>query len=396
MKINSFKYSVSILLLSIFIGCQNNKDTISIKVKASNYNDILNKKVYLFSYESQQKIDSVKVINNESIQFNLKKQSYEKLYAVFLKNQNPNNSNFFAGLNDQTIKISQQKDGYGYNQTKIINISESKKEQKEYKKYLAVLDENTKEYDELLVKFNALKKENKLNIPELRKPIDSMFIRNQQEMENINLSYFKEYKNATSLYLLNTAYRFKYGSKAIDSILKKYPKEYANNYMYVAAEERMNSLKNTELGATAPDFKIPDVNGDSISLSSFRGKYVLLDFWASWCVPCRKENPHVIEAYKMFKDKNFDILGVSYDYPNSKESWLNAIKQDGLTWTQVSNLSGWKDPTAKLYNISGIPSPFLIDPEGKIVAKGFSLREEKLIETLSSIFDKGTNSKSKK
>jgi thiol-disulfide isomerase/thioredoxin len=113
-------------------------------------------------------------------------------------------------------------------------------------------------------------------------------------------------------------------------------------------------------------------------LSSFRGKYVLLDFWASWCGPCRGENPNVVAAYEKFKDKNFTVLGVSLD--NQKEAWQKAIKSDGLVWTQVTDLKGWNSPAVATYNVHAIPSNFLIDPNGKIIAHDLrgSALEEKL------------------
>ncbi|WP_246343851.1 TlpA disulfide reductase family protein [Adhaeribacter radiodurans] len=131
--------------------------------------------------------------------------------------------------------------------------------------------------------------------------------------------------------------------------------------------KRLEPLKTLAIGKAAPDITLPTPDGKTMSLSSLKGKYVLVDFWASWCGPCRQENPNVVRMYHKYKDKGFEIFGVSLD--NSRDKWLGAIQKDQLVWPHVSDLKGWESAAAQLYNIQAIPQTVLLDREGKIIAR---------------------------
>lgn len=139
----------------------------------------------------------------------------------------------------------------------------------------------------------------------------------------------------------------------------------------------------TNVGDVAPEISLPDPNGNIISLSSLRGKYVLIDFWASWCGPCRRENPNVVRVYKEYKDKGLEIYGVSLDM--NKGLWLQAIEADQLTWKHVSDLAYWNSVVVPTYEINGIPATFLLDKDGKIIAK--NLRGEALESKLKEVLN---------
>lgn len=155
---------------------------------------------------------------------------------------------------------------------------------------------------------------------------------------------------------------------------------------YKELAKRAETLKKVAIGQPAVDFTLDDPDGNPIALSSFRGKYLLVDFWASWCRPCRVENPNVVKVYADYKDKGFEILGVSFD--EDKTKWIDAIKADHLAWSHVSDLKGWKSVAASLYAVNSIPHTVLINPDGVIIEK--NLRGDALREKLVELIGKKT------
>ncbi len=168
--------------------------------------------------------------------------------------------------------------------------------------------------------------------------------------------------------------------KLDESLYKQYP----NNYMVKNLHEKVKSVSLLAIGTEAPEIDLPGVDGKNIKLSSLRGKYVLIDFWAAWCGPCRRESPNMVEVYKKYNKKGFEIYSVSLD--KSKDAWMAAIEKDKLgAWTHVSDLKYWNSVAAKDYGVDGIPFTVLLDKEGKILEKG--LRGDKLKEKLAELFD---------
>lgn len=220
-----------------------------------------------------------------------------------------------------------------------------------------------------------------------------------KQLNNKSLEFFLRYTDTTRylpVAILSTIFAADVDNNALLSdagrmapIISSFEKRFSGQPLLAKFKENVES--NTKVSAKAqskvkfhepaPDFSLKDVNGKEVRLSSFKGKYLLLDFWAGWCAPCRKENPNLVAAYKMYKGKNFEILGVSLDEDMSK--WKEAIAADELTWTQVSELAGWRSDVVELYGIESIPSNFLLDPQGKVIDAG--LTGERLHEKLAEI-----------
>ncbi|MCR6719611.1 MAG: AhpC/TSA family protein [Chitinophagaceae bacterium] len=202
--------------------------------------------------------------------------------------------------------------------------------------------------------------------------------------KNIDKFIAKRKSSPVSAFLLAATYQLQDDVVLSDKRFQLLRPSATNNIYGNYLKETIANEITTAVGAMAMDFTQADTSGVPVSLSSFRGKYVLLDFWASWCGPCRQENPNVVASYQKFKDKNFTVLGVSLDREGQKDKWMQAIHVDKLTWTHVSDLKFWSNEVAQQYRVQSIPQNFLIGPDGKILAKnlrGAGL-EAKLCELL--------------
>jgi peroxiredoxin len=216
------------------------------------------------------------------------------------------------------------------------------------------------------------------------KRLQEQFMALQQENQNQLKAFVKANPSSVvSVYTAGNILNLDEQYTFIDSMNTTFKAALPNSKYTKFLDARLSKMRSTAMGSAAPDIKLPSPNGQEIALTSLRGKYVLIDFWASWCGPCRKENPNVVRMYNKYKDKGFEIFGVSLDQDRAK--WLKAIENDKLTWPHVSDLKGWESAAASLYGITAIPQTVLLDKEGKIIAK--NLRGEALEAKLASLLN---------
>lgn len=225
------------------------------------------------------------------------------------------------------------------------------------------------------------------------KTIEDNVSKTADEVRSLTLNALKKSGNAAlSMFILgyyqSTSNMQGSGLKGLSNeeviqIVNEASAKFPEHQGLIAIKSSLSATPKGWVGQPAPEIVLPDPNGKEVKLSSFRGKYVLVDFWASWCRPCRTENPNVVKVWQKFRDKNFTILGVSLDQPGQKDEWMKAVMQDKLTWTHVSDLKFWNSIVVPLYKIEGIPYNVLVDPDGKIIAE--SLRGSDLDKKLTEV-----------
>lgn len=189
-----------------------------------------------------------------------------------------------------------------------------------------------------------------------------------------------------SIVAISEAVSSDFDVEEIEGLFMSIDEKHRETFTGKAFAQRIEAANLIGIGKKAPDFTQNDQDGNPVSLSDFEGEYVLIDFWASWCGPCRQENPNLVKAYEAYNDKGFEILGVALENNDGRGAWLNAIEKDGLTWTQVSDFNSWNNDVARVYGVRAIPQSYLIDPNGVIVAE--NLRGDELDEKLVEIFGK--------
>lgn len=231
-----------------------------------------------------------------------------------------------------------------------------------------IIDDLTQKYGKELI-YNRKPDTSDVKYKQLMQEYKEVSEANQKiELERLT-KFIKDNPNSFAAVYLLDGYARTMELADVEGLYGSLGPKYKETNSYLSIGKGIAARKITAIGKIAPDFTQPDTLGNAVALSSLRGKYVLVDFWASWCGPCRAENPNLVKTFNHYKDKGFTVLGVSLDQPGKKDAWLAAIHKDNLTWTQVSDLKFWDNEVAVLYGIKAIPTNLLLDPQGKIIAK---------------------------
>ena len=333
------------------------------------------KSVYLHEITREKLVfaDSVKVDAEGNFVFNIKKFSNPTICFLTFNSANPPGIPLVIGKKTK-LALSVKNDGWitynvkGDNENKLINEL--------YNIYLNH-DKNLQDFNREVSKIDPT-----MVTDSLRTVVGEKFKSMQKSRTDDIASFINIKESCLALYFAVTFLFEEPDISLMETAYNKLAKKMPNSKYTKDLKVAIDAVSPLEIGGLAPDLELQDFNGKTIKLSSLRGKVVLIDFWASWCGPCRRENPNVVKLYNEYKNKGFEIYGVSLDENGDK--WKAAVQNDGLTWIHVSDLKGWQSIAARIYQVSSIPYTVLIDKNGRVLAKelrGAAL-ETKLAEIL--------------
>jgi peroxiredoxin len=379
----SIKNYLLIIVSALIFSCNNkSKDQFTINGKIENAKD---QKVYLeqlyFDGKKNAVLDSAEIKNGKFVLTGIAAE--EGLYQIILEKDI---NAYFLVVNDQPEINFSAKIGNGSDKNfKDLNVETPGN--KALKTLIIGLMENVATLEKNEAVLDSLQNAGNDSLLAIESVKQAKL--NEGLTSFLNEYVFKSDDPIVTIFAITKAYTEDKNviQKRVDHLTKKFPNHKVVQdivLLYNKILTEMNMPKPAEqqkavVGNFAPDFTMNDTEGKSVSLSQYKGQYVLVDFWASWCGPCRGENPNVVAAYKKYKNKNFTVLGVSLD--EDKDAWMKAIQKDGLTWKNISDLKGWQSAVVPVYGIEGIPYNVLLDPEGKILAT--ELRDKDLDAFLS-------------
>ncbi|MFP4621082.1 MAG: redoxin domain-containing protein [Bacteroidales bacterium] len=379
-----------VLILFIVQACGSGSNQFTIEGELDNAN---NEKLSLMELKTEggNKVDSVQLDQNGKFEFT----GYTEVAKFFLVRTSPENSVTLVVEPDDDITLKGNAQNLSKNYT--VSGSEGSREimklRKKLESTIASLDSLGKIYEDNPDKEDANNLRNQLNeeskklVQEQKEYTKDFIDRNINSLASLMALY---QQIGPRRYVLNPQQDFTYFEKVDSALMDHYPNSEPVKSLHSQVQEMKKKMEANEssnerlaVGKKAPDIELPNPEGDTVKLSSLRGNYVLLDFWAAWCKPCRVENPNLVETYKKFQNEDFEIYQISLD--KSRSDWVDAIEKDNLDeWYHVSDLEFWNSEAAQTYNVRSIPANFLLNKQGEIMAK--DLRGDDLPAKLAEIF----------
>ncbi|NLN24093.1 MAG: AhpC/TSA family protein [Bacteroidetes bacterium] len=358
----------------VLMSCEQASDTYKLEGEALGYAD--DTKILVYTFENNQsKIIDTLIVQNEKFSSNYLKQNEPSLNFLRIQNENlnliyfPENQDLKAtiykdSLHASYVKGSRQNDNYTEYRKKTMELAQ-RNQQLVQESQQAMQQGNAGKITEL--------QSVQMNLQNEQKMLQQNFIENNKN-SLFSLMLLGEMLNQNSL-----------TSKQASDYLNSLEPKVSNHFMAKEVKNALERMSIGEIGSKAPDFSGPTPDGGEMSLQDALGKYTIIDFWASWCMPCRVENPNVVSAYRKYHEKGLNIISVSLDRPGGRNAWINAIEKDEMDWYHISNLQFWNDPIAKKYGVRSIPATFLLDENGIIIDK--NLRGQALHAKLATLFD---------
>jgi len=359
------------LFAGVFSSCESEKksdNNYTLELTVANANDAM---AYLIKRRDgeMKKIDSVKLINGKgSFSGHIGLPEFYYLSVEGIRAY----AGIFVEPGDLVVNLDVNNPA-----EPVVSGSKSHQTYTDFNKSLAKFDVQTKAIIDDYNQAREVGDEAKM------KEAETAYDAVDKEKSAFTTDYVKQNNNSVVSAYLVMRNSYQYDVDELDAFVTSFDPAISASFYVKYLSDRVATLKRVAVGQPFVDFELNDVEGNPVSLSSVaEGKYLLVDFWAAWCRPCRAENPNVVEAYNKYHEKGFDVLGVSFDEDHNK--WVEAIEQDGLTWHQISDLKGWGSAAGKLYGIQSIPQNVLISPDGIIIEK--NLRGEDLQKKLAEIF----------
>ncbi|MAO07444.1 MAG: peroxiredoxin [Alteromonas sp.] len=360
----------------LLISC-NEEDTYSLKGNAFGFEDGTHIYVYQIDDNNNTSVIDTLEVQNEQFEAQFPKTEDATTALQFLKVGNQKNNILFFTENED-LKATLYADSI------MVSKVSGGKQNEVYYDYIETMRGFANERSQLMEDFRKAQAEQDVTkIQDLRN--ENMAITNEEK------SYQRDFavNNSNSVFglmLMTELFSRKdMTSEEVNDLINGLSPKMAAHPLVTKLQDQMEAAKQAELGSVAPNFEAETPEGTMLSLKDAMGTYTIIDFWASWCRPCRMENPNVVRVYNKYHDKGLNIISVSLDKKGQKDRWIKAIEDDNMDWYHVSNLEFWQDPIARQYNVRSIPATFLLDSEGKIIDK--NLRGQALEDKIASLLE---------